>query len=74
VFFGVVHGARLRHQEHEIDGVGQPNDWFIVTGAVDSLGYETIEYETKRIEADYSTPFIESGSASRTCGRRSGAG
>ena len=46
----------------------------IVTGAVDSLGYETIEYETKRIEADYSTPFIESGSASRTCGRRSGAG
>ena len=46
----------------QIDGVGQANDRGIVTGVFDSFGYEKIEYETKRIEADCSTPFTESGS------------
>ena len=46
----------------QIDVVGQANDWAIVTGVFDSFGYEKIEYETKRIEADCSTPFTESGS------------
>src|SRR5262245_28915176 len=27
----------------QIDGVGQPNDWAIVTGAVDSFGFARIE-------------------------------
>jgi outer membrane receptor for ferric coprogen and ferric-rhodotorulic acid len=86
----------------QIDGIGLPNNWGIVTGAMDSFGYEKIEvirganglltgvgnaagtinyvrkrptndvqgylgatlgsWDTKRIEADYSTPFTESGS------------
>ncbi|MBB6092750.1 outer membrane receptor for ferric coprogen and ferric-rhodotorulic acid [Povalibacter uvarum] len=86
----------------QIDGIGLPNDWGIVTGAIDSFGYEKIEvirganglltgvgnsagtinyvrkrptndtqggvsatigsWDTRRIEADYSTPFTESGS------------
>lgn len=86
----------------QIDGIGLPNDWGIVTGAIDSFGYEKIEvirganglltgvgnsagtinyvrkrptndtqggisatigsWDTKRIEADYSTPFTQSGS------------
>lgn len=85
----------------QIDGVGLPNSWGIVTGAMDSFGYEKIEFirganglltgvgnaagtinyvrkrptneeqgslgvsygswNTKRIEADYSTPFTEDG-------------
>ncbi|QBK03453.1 TonB-dependent siderophore receptor [Hylemonella gracilis] len=85
----------------QVDGVGMPNDWGIVTGAMDSFGYEKIElirganglltgvgnaagtinyvrkrptnvqqgsmgisygsWNTKRIEADYSTPFTEDG-------------
>ncbi len=86
----------------QIDGIGLPNNWGIVTGQMDSFGYEKIEvirganglltgvgnaagtinyvrkrptndaqgylgatfgsWDTKRIEADYSTPFTESGS------------
>ncbi|MFT4198834.1 MAG: TonB-dependent siderophore receptor [Pseudoxanthomonas sp.] len=86
----------------QIDGVGMPNDWGIVTGALDSYGYDKIEvirganglltgvgnasgtinyvrkrptneeqgevsisygsWGTKRIEADYSTPFTKDGS------------
>ncbi|WP_231495555.1 TonB-dependent siderophore receptor [Hylemonella gracilis] len=85
----------------QIDGVGMPNDWGIVTGAMESFGYEKIEvirganglltgvgnssgtinyvrkrptnneqgsvgvsygsWATKRIEADYSSPFTEDG-------------
>ncbi|HMN43514.1 MAG TPA: TonB-dependent siderophore receptor [Povalibacter sp.] len=86
----------------QIDGIGLPNNWGIVTGSMDSFGYDKIEvirganglltgvgnaagtinyvrkrptndvqgylgvtlgsWDTKRIEADYSTPFTESGS------------
>lgn len=86
----------------QIDGIGLPNNWGIVTGAMDAFGYEKIEvirganglltgvgnasgtinyvrkrptnttqgslgveggsFDRKRIEADYSTPFTESGS------------
>ncbi|MET0987067.1 MAG: TonB-dependent receptor plug domain-containing protein [Steroidobacteraceae bacterium] len=86
----------------QVDGVGLPNDWGIVTGAMDSFGYEKLEvirganglltgvgnsagtinyvrkrptnktegsigvtggsYDRMRVEADYSTPFTESGS------------
>jgi outer-membrane receptor for ferric coprogen and ferric-rhodotorulic acid len=85
----------------QIDGVGLPNDWGIVTGSMDAFGYEKLEvirganglltgvgnasgtlnyvrkrplnhrrgtleltggsYDHKRTEADYSTPFVESG-------------
>jgi outer membrane receptor for ferric coprogen and ferric-rhodotorulic acid len=85
----------------QVDGIGLPNDWGIVTGAMDSFGYEKVEvirganglltgvgnasgtlnyvrkrptndargsieltggsYDRMRIEADYSTPFVESG-------------
>lgn len=85
----------------QVDGVGMPNGWGIVTGAVDTFGYEKIEvirganglltgvgnaagtinfvrkrptnekqgevnlsygsWNTKRVEADYSTPFNETG-------------
>ena len=86
----------------QIDGVGLPNNWGIVTGEMESFGYEKIEvirganglltgvgnaagtinyvrkrptnermanfelsggsWDTYRVEADYSTPFTESGS------------
>ncbi len=86
----------------QIDGIGLPNDWGIVTGQMDAFGYEKIEvirganglltgvgnsagtinyvrkrptntaqgriaatagsFDRRRIEADYSTPFTESGS------------
>ncbi|MET0656553.1 MAG: TonB-dependent siderophore receptor [Steroidobacteraceae bacterium] len=86
----------------QVDGVGLPNDWGIVTGEIDSFGFEKLEvirganglltgvgnsagtinyvrkrptnepqgsvaviggsFDRKRIEADYSTPFTESGS------------
>ncbi len=86
----------------QIDGIGLPNNWGIVTGAMDAFGYEKIEvirganglltgvgnsagtinyvrkrptndtqgsiaveggsYDRMRVEADYSTPFTESGS------------
>ena len=85
----------------QVDGIGLPNDWGIVTGGMDAFGYEKLEvirganglltgvgnasgtlnyvrkrplndtrgsleltagsYDHKRIEADYSTPFVESG-------------
>ena len=54
--------AAFTSRNMQIDGVGQANDWRIVTGVFDSFGDEKIEYETKRIEADCSTPFTESGS------------
>jgi outer-membrane receptor for ferric coprogen and ferric-rhodotorulic acid len=86
----------------QIDGIGLPNNWGIVTGAMDAFGYEKIEvirganglltgvgnsagtinyvrkrptndtqgsiaveggsYDRMRVQADYSTPFTESGS------------
>ena len=86
----------------QIDGIGLPNNWGIVTGAMDAFGYEKIEvirganglltgvgnaagtinyvrkrptndttgtlevsagsWDTYRVEADYSTPFTDSGS------------
>jgi outer membrane receptor for ferric coprogen and ferric-rhodotorulic acid len=85
----------------QIDGIGLPNDWGIVTGATDMFGYEKVEvirganglltgvgnssgtlnlvrkrptneaqgvfglslgsWDSKRVEADYSTPFTENG-------------
>lgn len=85
----------------QIDGIGLPNDWGIVTGAMDSFGYEKLEvirganglltgvgnasgtinyvrkrptnqrrgqlnvaagsWESRRVEADYSTPLTASG-------------
>jgi outer-membrane receptor for ferric coprogen and ferric-rhodotorulic acid len=85
----------------QVDGVGLPNDWGIVTGAMDSYGYDKLEvirganglltgvgnasgtlnyvrkrpsndtrgqltattgsWNARRIEADYSTPFTDSG-------------
>jgi outer membrane receptor for ferric coprogen and ferric-rhodotorulic acid len=85
----------------QIDGVGLPNNWGIVTGAMDSFGYEKLEvvrganglltgvgnasgtinfvrkrptnneqgsvsfeggsWDTKRVAADYSTPFTDDG-------------
>jgi outer membrane receptor for ferric coprogen and ferric-rhodotorulic acid len=86
----------------QVDGIGLPNGWGIVTGAMDAFGYEKLEvirganglltgvgnssgsinyvrkrptndrrgevnlsagsWSGKRIEADYSTPFTDSGS------------
>ena len=85
----------------QVDGVGLPNNWGIVTGAMDAFGFEKLEvirganglltgvgnaagtinyvrkrptnerqgrigveggsYDRMRVEADYSTPFTESG-------------
>jgi outer membrane receptor for ferric coprogen and ferric-rhodotorulic acid len=86
----------------QIDGVGLPNNWGIVTGEIDTFGFEKLEvirganglltgvgnaagtinfirkrptnvaqgsigasygsWDTKRLEADYSTPFTDDGS------------
>jgi outer membrane receptor for ferric coprogen and ferric-rhodotorulic acid len=86
----------------QVDGIGMPNDWGIVTGAMDAFGFEKLEvirganglltgvgnssgtinyvrkrptnepqallnasvgsWNSRRIEADYSTPFTQSGS------------
>ncbi|MDB6062627.1 MAG: ligand-gated channel protein [Verrucomicrobiaceae bacterium] len=86
----------------QTDGVGLPNNWGVVNGAMDSFGYEKLEvirganglltgvgnaagtinyvrkrptneqqgsigvsygsWDTKRVEADYSTPFTNNGS------------
>src|SRR5689334_18760148 len=85
----------------QLDGVGLPNNWGLVTGAMDSYGYDKLEvirganglltgvgnssgtinyvrkrplnerraevsltggsYDLKRLEADYSTPLVDSG-------------
>ncbi len=94
-----VRGFEIKNTQ--IDGVGLPNDWGIVTGAVETYGYEKLEvirganglltgvgnaagtinfvrkrptndaqgsigasygsWDTKRVEADYSTPFTADG-------------
>jgi len=102
-------------KNNQIDGVGLPNDWGIVTGALDSFGYEKLEvirganglltgvgnasgtvnyvrkrptnetqgeigvsfgsWSRRRVEADYSTPFTDSGSwAGRVVAAREDAG
>lgn len=96
----VARGFEIKNTQ--IDGVGLPNNWGIVTGAMDAFGYEKLEvirganglltgvgnsagtinyvrkrptnnaqgllsieggsWDGKRIQADYSTPFTDTGS------------
>jgi outer membrane receptor for ferric coprogen and ferric-rhodotorulic acid len=95
----VARGFEIKNTQ--IDGVGLPNNWGIVTGAMDAFGYEKLEvirganglltgvgnssgtinyvrkrptntqqgafaveggsWGTKRVQADYSTPFTDNG-------------